>query len=95
MVLISNKGQDVTRLDEMFVPFAVFIAIKFIRVLITKTALIKLLENTLDESLKLKNMSNERLECPTKSLSSQNFYQAMSDLSKTLISHPVAWACRW
>ena len=73
----------------MFVPTASFIAIKFISVLITKTALAKLLENTLDESLKLKNMSDKRLGCMTKSLFSQNFYQTMSDLLKTLISHPV------
>ena len=51
-------------------------------------ALIKLLENTLDESLKLKNMSEERLGCLNKSLLSQNFYQRMSDISQTLISHP-------
>ena len=50
----------------MFVPIALFIAIKFITVLITKTALTKLLENTLDESLKLKSMSDERLGCLTK-----------------------------
>ena len=79
-----------TRLDEMFVPFALFISIKFIRVLITKTALTKLLENTLDESSKLKNMSDERLGCPTKSLLSQNFYRTMLDLSKTLILHPAS-----
>ena len=72
----------------MFVPIASFIAIKFITVLITKTALIKLLENTLDESLKLKNMSDKRLGCLMKSLLSQNFYRTMSDLSKTLILHP-------
>ena len=69
-----------TRLDETFVPFALFIAIKFVRVLITKTALTKLLENTLDERSKLKNMSDERLGCSTKSLLSQNFYRTMSDL---------------
>ena len=40
----------------MFVPIASFTAIKFITELITKTALTKLLENTVDESLKLKNM---------------------------------------
>ena len=57
-------------------------------VLITKTALTKLLENTLDESSKLKNMSDERLGCLTKSVVSQTFYRTMSDLSKTLISHP-------
>ena len=59
----------------MFVPIASFIAIKFITVLITKTALRKLLENTLNESPKLKNMSDERLGCLTKSHLSQNFYQ--------------------
>ena len=59
----------------MFVPIASFIAIKFITVLITKTAPRKLLENTLNESPKLKNMSDERLGCLTKSLLSQNFYQ--------------------
>ena len=76
------------RQDETFVTFALIIAIKFITVLITKIALTKLLENTLDESSKPKNMSNERLRCPTKSLLSQNFCWTMSDLSKTLISHP-------
>ena len=60
----------------MFVPIASFIAIKFITVLITKTALRKLLENTLNESPKLKNMSDERLGCLTKSHLSQNFYRA-------------------
>ena len=73
----------------MFVPIVSFIAIKFITVLITKTALTKLLENTLDESSKLKNMSDGRLGCLTKPLLSPNFYQTMSDLSKTLISHPA------
>ena len=58
------------------------------RVLITKTALTKLLKNTLDESSKLKKMSDERLRCLTKSLLSQNFYMTMSDLSTTLILHP-------
>ena len=72
----------------MFVPIASFIAMKFITVLITKTAPTKLLENTLDGNSKLKNMSDERLGCLTKSLLSQNFYRTMSDLSKTLISHP-------
>ena len=85
MVLISNKGREtLTRLGETFVPFASFIAITLI---ITKTVLTKLLENTLDESSKLKIMSNERLGCLTKSLLSQNFHQTMSDLSKALISH--------
>ena len=66
MVLISNKGKEtLTRLDKTFVPFASFIAIKFI---ITKTALTKLLENTQDESSKLKIMSYKRLGYPTKSL---------------------------
>ena len=74
----------------MLVPIALFIAIKFITVLITKSALKKLLENTLDESLTLKNMSNKRLGCLTKSILSQNFYWTMSDLSKTLILHPVS-----
>ena len=57
-----------TRLNETFVPFASFIVIKFMTVLITKTALTKLLENTLDENSKLKNMFDERLGCPMKSL---------------------------
>ena len=56
----------------MFVHIASFVAIKFIRALITKTTQTKLLENTLHESLKLKNMSDERLEYLTKSLLSQN-----------------------
>ena len=55
-MVFSNKGRGV---DETFVPFASFIAIKFVTVLITKTALTKLLENTLDESSKIKNMSDE------------------------------------
>ena len=85
MVLISNKGKEtLTRLDKTFVPFASFIAIKFI---ITKTALTKLLENAQDESSKLKFMSGKRFGCPTKSLLSQIFYQTMSDLLKTLILH--------
>ena len=62
----------------MFVPIASFIAIKFIRALITKTTQTKLLENTLHESLKLKNMSDERLEYLTKSLLSQNLKWKMS-----------------
>ena len=65
----------------MFVPIASFITIKYHnRVLITKMALVKLLENTLDESLKVKNMSDKRLECLMKLLLSQNFYQTMSDI---------------
>ena len=38
------------------------------RVLSTKTALTKLLENTRYDSSKLKNMPHKRLGCPTKSL---------------------------
>ena len=64
------------------------------RVVITKTALTKLLENTLDESWKLKNMSDKRLGCLTKSPLSQNFYWTMSDLLKTLISHPGSLVIR-
>ena len=52
-------------------------------------ALTKLLENALDESSKLKNMSDETWGCLTTSLLSQNFYRTMSDLLKTPISHPV------
>ena len=55
-------------------------------------ALAKLLENTLDESSKLKNMFDERLGCLVKSLLSQNFYRTMPDISQTLISHPAAIA---
>ena len=62
-----------TRLDKAFVPFALFIAIKFIRVLITKTALTKLLENALDGGLALRGMSDEGLGCLMKSLLSQSF----------------------
>ena len=59
------------------------------RVLSTKImALKKLLENSLDESWKLKNMFNGKLGCLMKSLLSQNFYQTMSDLLKTLILLP-------
>ena len=36
------------QLDKMYVPIASFVAIKFITVLITKMALTKSLENTLD-----------------------------------------------
>ena len=57
------------------------------RVLITKMTPTKLLKNILDESSRLKNMSNKRLGCLMKSLLSQDFYWTMSDLSKTLISH--------
>ena len=41
-----------------------------------------MLENTLDESSKIKNMSDQRLGCLTKSLLSQDFYRMMSNLSK-------------
>ena len=69
----------------MFVPSA-FDSYKIHnRVLIIKTALTKLLENILDESWKLKNVSGERSGCLMKSLLSQNFYQTMSDPLKTLI----------
>ena len=36
-------------------------------------------------------MSDERLECLMKSLLSQNFYWAMSDLSETLTLQPALW----
>ena len=58
----------------MFVPIASFIAMKFITVLITKKTLTKLLKNTVDDSSKLKNMSDES-------------HQALFDLSKTFILH--------
>ena len=54
----------------------------------------KLLENTLDESSKLKNMSDERLRCLTKSLFRQNFYRTMSDLSKTLMLCPIIFCSK-
>ena len=57
-------------------------------------ALTKLLENIPDESSKLKNISDERLGSQTKSLLCQNFYKTMSDLSKTLISHPGFVTCK-
>ena len=44
-----------TRLGETFVPFASFIAIKLITVLITKIALAKLLENALNENETFQN----------------------------------------
>ena len=60
MVLISNKGRDVdeTRRDVSSFCFVYSHKI-YNRVLITKIALGKLLESTLDESSKLKNMSDE------------------------------------
>ena len=60
VVLISNKGRDVgkTWRDICFFCF-VYSYNSYNRVLITKAALTKLQENTLDESLKLKI-------CPTK-----------------------------
>ena len=51
---------------------------------IEKTALTKLLENTLDENSKLKNMSNKKLGCLTKLLL-RDFERTMPDLLKTLI----------
>ena len=44
-----------TRLGEEFVPFASFIAIRFITVLFTKIALAKLLENALNENETFQN----------------------------------------
>ena len=64
------------------------------RALNTKMALTKLLENILDESLKLENMSDERLGCLTKSLLSQNFYQTMFDLSNTLMLQPIIFCSK-
>ena len=78
----------------MFVPISLFIAVKFITALNTKMALTKLLENILDESLKLENMSDERLGCLTKSLLSQNFYQTMFDLSNTLMLQPIIFCSK-
>ena len=86
MVLISKREVSITQQDVCSYCFVYRYKIHN-RVLITKTALTKLLENTLDESLKLKNMSDERLECLTKSLLSLNLFWTMSDLSKTLILH--------
>ena len=88
MVLISNKGSFYNLTRCVFYCFIYRNKIHN-RVLITKTALTKLLENTLDESLKLKNMFSKRLGCLMKSLLSQNFYRTMSDISKTLISQPA------
>ena len=87
MVLISKRGVSITQQDVCSYCFVYRYKIHN-RVLITKTTLTKLLENTLDESLKLKNMSDERLECLMKSLLSLNLFWTMSDLSKTLILHP-------
>ena len=87
-MVLSNKGRD---FDETLTRRSFCFAYSYKihnRVSVTKTALTKLLENTLDESSKIKNMSVERLEYPTKSLLSQNFYWTISDLLKTLISHP-------
>ena len=69
MFLISNKGRDVdeTSLDVCSFCF-VYNSKIHNKILITKTALTKLLENTLDESSKLKNMPDDRLRCPAKSL---------------------------
>ena len=81
MVLISKREVSITQLDVCSYCFAYSYKIHN-RVLITETAMTKLLENTLDESLKRKNMSDET------SLLNLNFFRAMSDLLKTLISHP-------
>ena len=77
----TRRWRDLTRrlfllLVAIKFPFAYRYKI-YNRVLITKTALTKLLENTLDERSKLKNMSDERLRCSMKSLLSQNFYRTM------------------
>lgn len=48
----------------------------------------KIAENTLDDISKLKNIPNERLRCPTKSLLKWNFW-TISNLSKTPILHHV------
>ena len=94
MVLISSKGRDVDKTWQDVCSFCFVYSYKiYNRVLITKTALTKLLQNTLDESSKIKNISGKRFGCSMKSLLSQNFYRAMSDLSKTLISHPdILWS---
>ena len=91
VVLISNKGSFYNL--KWFCSYCFLYSYKIHNsALITKTARTKFLENTLNESSKVKNMSDERLECLTKSLLSQNFYRTMSDLLKTLISHPVCFA---
>ena len=84
MVLISNKGSFYNLTRCLFYCFVYSYKI-YNKVLITKAALTKLLEDTLGESLK--NMSNERLGCQAKSLLSQNFDWTMSALLKTLVSH--------
>ena len=81
MVLISKREVSITQLDVCSYCFAYSYKIHN-RVLITETAMTKLLENTLHESLKRKNMSDET------SLLNLIFFRAMSDLLKTLISHP-------
>ena len=92
MVLISNKGWDIDETWWDVCSFCFVYSYKIHnRVLITKTALTKLLESTLDESLELKNISDKRLGCLTKSLLSQNFYRTMSHFSKTVILHPVTY----
>ena len=86
MVLISNKEQDIDKTWQNICSFCFIYSHRvYNRVFITKKALTELLRNTLDKSLKLKNMLDERLGCPTKSLLSQDFYRTMSDLLKTLI----------
>ena len=90
MVLISNKGRDIDETWRDVCSFCFAYSCKmYNRVLITKATLAKLLKTTLDQSSKLKSMSDERLGCPPKSLLSQNFYWTMSDLLKTLILHPA------
>ena len=79
MVLISNKESFYNLTRCLFYCF-VYIYKLHNRILITKKARTKLLENTLNESLKLKNISDERLGCLTKSL-----------LSRTLFLPDNAW----
>ena len=69
MVLISNKGREVDETWRDVCSFCFVYSFKiYNRVLITETALTKLLENTQNDSSKLKNMPDKRLGCPTKSL---------------------------
>ena len=92
MVLISNKVRTVDETWWDICSFCFIYSYKIHnKVWITKTALRKLLESTLNESSNLKNMSDERLGCPMKSLLSYNFYWTMSDLLKTLISHSASY----
>ena len=69
MVLISNKGREVDETWRDVCSFCFVYSFKiYNRVLITETALTELLENTRNDSSKLKNMPDKRLGCPTKSL---------------------------